>query len=402
MASIQGIYVALFGRPADPAGLEFYNGKTSNGADLTGIGDLASTEEYQSRFSGMTNEQIVNSIYQSLFERDGEAEGVAYFVGELEAGRLNINNIAIAILDGAQNEDLDTVNAKIAAADLFTTHLDQANELAAYNGADAITVGREYIASIDTQNPGTAANADEAILRLFPDEGQGPDGGNGGLPVNTPAVIKGTITGDVIEDGAAIELSIDKLALGEVEYTGIAKGSLTATDPNGTEGFREATHKGTYGSLTIDIKGNWTYTIDNNSSTVQALHGGVTVTDAIIVQSADGTNQIVTISVHGVNDNATFTDNAESYEVVEGVASGTVTVADVDSTETFGEASGTDGVYGSFTFNSEGSEGNWTYQLATEGEKKLAYDKLSEGETVTETLTVTSADGTSHKIEVTI
>ena len=44
MATIQGIYVALFGRPADPNGLSYFNGVTKNGADLTAIGDLASTE----------------------------------------------------------------------------------------------------------------------------------------------------------------------------------------------------------------------------------------------------------------------------------------------------------------------------------------------------------------------
>ncbi len=55
MATIQGIYVALFGRPADPTGLTYFNGVTKNGADLTAIGDLASTAEYKERFAGQTN-----------------------------------------------------------------------------------------------------------------------------------------------------------------------------------------------------------------------------------------------------------------------------------------------------------------------------------------------------------
>ena len=119
MATIQGIYVALFGRPADPDGLAYFNDVTNNGADLTAIGDLASTEEYQSRFTGLSNEEIINSIYQSLFGRDGEPTGIDFFVTALENGTYNINNIAIAILDGAQGDDLATVNAKIAAANIF-------------------------------------------------------------------------------------------------------------------------------------------------------------------------------------------------------------------------------------------------------------------------------------------
>ncbi len=98
MATIQGIYVALFGRPADPTGLSYFNGVTKNGADLTAIGDLASTAEYKERFVGQTNIQIVNSIYKSLFNRDAEADGLKFFVDGLTNGTFNIKNIAIAIL----------------------------------------------------------------------------------------------------------------------------------------------------------------------------------------------------------------------------------------------------------------------------------------------------------------
>jgi hypothetical protein len=55
MASIQGIYVALFGRPADPTGLDHWNEVTNGGADLANIGDLTGTAEYQDRFTGLTD-----------------------------------------------------------------------------------------------------------------------------------------------------------------------------------------------------------------------------------------------------------------------------------------------------------------------------------------------------------
>ncbi len=62
MATIQGVYVALFGRPADPTGLAYFNSVTKNGADLNGIGDLTTTAEYQARFAGQSNTQIVTAI----------------------------------------------------------------------------------------------------------------------------------------------------------------------------------------------------------------------------------------------------------------------------------------------------------------------------------------------------
>jgi hypothetical protein len=179
MATIQGIYLALFGRPADPAGLAYFNAETQNGADLTAIGDLAATDEYQSRFEGMSNTAIINSIYQSLFGRDGEPAGVAFFVDALEDGTYNINNIAIAILDGAQNDDLATVNAKIAAANLFTAQLDLDAEVDAYSGNSAAAIGRAFIDGVDKDDAGTSAEADAAIELLI-DAGQGAGGGGGG------------------------------------------------------------------------------------------------------------------------------------------------------------------------------------------------------------------------------
>jgi len=168
MATIQGIYVALFGRPADPTGLTYFNGVTKNGADLTAIGDLASTSEYQQRFSGQTNSQIVNSIYRSLFNRDAEADGLKFFVDGLTNGKFNIKNIAIAILDGARNTDLTIVSNKIAAANLFTAALDTTPEIEAYKGTAAAVIGRNFLANITDQasTVPTKAGADTAVASL--------------------------------------------------------------------------------------------------------------------------------------------------------------------------------------------------------------------------------------------
>lgn len=188
MASIQGIYLALFGRPADPAGIAYYNGVTNNGADLSGIGNLSGQKEYVDRFAGMGSSQIVQSIYQSLFGRAGEQAGIDFWVGRLASGALSINNIAIAILDGATGTDKLTLDAKIAAADLFTSHLDLPAEQKAY---DASTVGRarDYIATIDAAHPGTVSGVDALIAQNQTSAGQSPASGvdaGGGGGVSTP------------------------------------------------------------------------------------------------------------------------------------------------------------------------------------------------------------------------
>ena len=159
MATIQGIYVALFGRPADPLGLNYFNEATGNGANLDAIGDLASTDEYQDRFDGLTNNEIITQIYQDLFGRDPEAAGLEFFVAALNNGTLNINNIAIAILDGAQGDDAAVVANKVAAADAFTAALDTELEIGAYKGDAAAEIARNLLSGI-TADEDTIPDAD--------------------------------------------------------------------------------------------------------------------------------------------------------------------------------------------------------------------------------------------------
>ncbi|MDO1582511.1 beta strand repeat-containing protein [Rhizobium oryzicola] len=165
MATIQGVYVALFGRPADPTGLAYFNSVTKNGADLSGIGDLSSTAEYKARFAGLSNVQIVNSVYQSLFGRDADVAGLSFFANGLASGKYNINNIAITILDGAQGTDLTTVNNKIAAANLYTAALDTTPEIVAYTGNAAADAGRAFIAGVTTTVPAQTA-VDTAVANM--------------------------------------------------------------------------------------------------------------------------------------------------------------------------------------------------------------------------------------------
>ncbi len=162
MATIQGVYMALFGRPADPLGLDFFNKATSNGANLTAIGDLAATAEYQGRFVGMSNSQIVTSIFQSLYNRAPDVPGLTFFTNALTNGTLNINNIAIAIYDGAQGADLTMRNLKEAAANAFTAAINTTDEINGYNGSAAAASAVAFLAGVTTTSP-TPAQINAAV-----------------------------------------------------------------------------------------------------------------------------------------------------------------------------------------------------------------------------------------------
>jgi hypothetical protein len=106
MLSIQSIYIALFGRPADPEGLRYWTEQLESGVSFsTIVSIMGGTPEYLDRFEGLSNEEIVNNIYQSLFGREADAEGLEFFTNLLESGELDIGLLAITVLGGAQGSD---------------------------------------------------------------------------------------------------------------------------------------------------------------------------------------------------------------------------------------------------------------------------------------------------------
>ncbi len=198
MATIQGIYIALFGRPADPGGLAYWNGVTNNGSDLSKlIGQLTASPEYTARFAGKSSAEIVTTIYQSLFGRAPDATGLDFFTKGLASGTLKLETLAINILDGAQGADKTIVDNKTTAADLFTKSLDTPAEIAAYNGNAAAELGRAFLTKVtdDKTTIPSQTDVDKAVTGVVtPSGGQGPAEGGGTGGGSNPSTPTGPTT----------------------------------------------------------------------------------------------------------------------------------------------------------------------------------------------------------------
>jgi len=118
---VHNVYIAYYGRPADPAGRDFWISELgNNGGDLSAIIDaFATSTEFQDRFGGFSHGDLVNNIYQFLFNRDADAAGKAFYVDLLDTGARSLGTIALNILDGAQNDDFTLVNQKLYASENF-------------------------------------------------------------------------------------------------------------------------------------------------------------------------------------------------------------------------------------------------------------------------------------------
>ncbi|WP_137298002.1 VCBS domain-containing protein, partial [Psychromonas sp. SP041] len=117
--------------------------------------------------------------------------------------------------------------------------------------------------------------------------------------VNDISVVTGDTTGEVTEDADPSTLTV----------TGVL--DITDVDTADTTTFTDETVEGTYGELTIDADGNWTYSADNEQTEIQALDDGETLTDTITVNTTDGNTQEIEITINGVEYAPTATNDTE-------------------------------------------------------------------------------------------
>ncbi|MGZ9724314.1 VCBS domain-containing protein [Rhizobium miluonense] len=244
--------------------------------------------------------------------------------------------------------------------------------------------------------------------------------GQGGITTQTVVV---TVNGT--NDAPTITIANGDSAGGTVTEAGIgvandiahntASGHLTGADVDsssltwsvvaggGQTGNGNGSVTGAYGTLSVSANGTWTYALDQSKA--DPLNVSDHPQESFTVRLSDGqggiTTQTVVVTVNGTNDAASISGTATGSVTEDGqlTANGALTVADVDNGQNHFQApSSLTGTYGTFTFNA--TTGAWGYTLNNSASNVQA---LNSGQTVTDKLTVASADGTaSQDIVVTI
>lgn len=155
---VQELYVAYFGRPADYFGLQYWTKIAAMPAGQAQMVDaFAASAEYQNMVAGQDNRALVDTVYEQLFGRHAEPAGVDYWAGLLNSKMVTIADVVTAVAGGAQGLDGAVFGARVQTAALFTDHLDQTNERLAYTGANANAQAHDYLAAI--KDEATAAYA---------------------------------------------------------------------------------------------------------------------------------------------------------------------------------------------------------------------------------------------------
>lgn len=166
---LQKLYVAYFNRPADTAGLAYYEGVLEGAkgdakavaATMAAISaSFAASAEYKAAYANMSNADVVNAVYQNLFGRPAEDAGKAYWAGLLDAKKITIDAVVTQVAGGAQGSDLTAYNNKVAASLAFTNALGTTN---AYSGDKANAAAKAFLSGV-TDNASFAAATDTYAL----------------------------------------------------------------------------------------------------------------------------------------------------------------------------------------------------------------------------------------------
>ncbi|WP_411061861.1 VCBS domain-containing protein [Vibrio chagasii] len=184
-------------------------------------------------------------------------------------------------------------------------------------------------------------------------------------------------------------------------------GAITSDNPDVTFVGKEVDGDNGLGTFIINEDGTWTFTAN---SPFDELADGEQIQDTTTVQTSDGQEQVITVTIIGTDDAAVATDDSGSVtedinvdEVTNQlVTSGQVVVTDIDSDiPTFLpdgdfnlEGSTNDSQIGVLTIDPDGA---WTYVVNNDD---VQY--LDDGESVTEVYTVTASDGTTGEVTITI
>ncbi|HEX8957536.1 MAG TPA: DUF4214 domain-containing protein [Burkholderiaceae bacterium] len=178
--AVESLYVAYFGRPADPTGLANFavalqaagapadvaglaNAYASNAAVKSLIDSFGTSAESQKLYGGGDTAAFVTAVFQDVLGRAPLPAGISFWVGAIDSGKVSQGDAALSIMAGALANtsaqgllDAQLVDNRLAAAGYFTG----AASPATYSGAAAAANARAMLATI---NAATAASALQGI-----------------------------------------------------------------------------------------------------------------------------------------------------------------------------------------------------------------------------------------------
>ncbi|MFM0391421.1 DUF4214 domain-containing protein [Paraburkholderia phytofirmans] len=410
---VQQAYLAYYGRPADPAGQQYWvNQLTAANGNLNSIiNAFGNSAESTALYGGSSTAAQVNAIYQTLFGRAADVTGLNFYVKGIVSGQFTLASVALNIYNGATGTDATELTAKLGYADSFTAALSQsvAGQVA-YSGNAAANNARAAVASVVDST--SQATATAALSTTIANIGTGTVAqtftlttGVDTLTVGANTVVNGVVdlsnsvnaqnsfnAGDTIKgsNGDTVSLTISNsnglpFTLAAAQVSGVdnlvvrnvdsnAAASVVTVNGANFQGLKSATSaNSTAAGVTFDnlSKGTMANVTGSNVGNTTFKYNGLAKTDAVTLNLSGAQGATATAAANIVlttGSAAAGADVAPNVLVINGA--GNVSISDSSATTVTANLTGTSTIAGlnspAFkSFDASGSTGNVTIDLST-------------------------------------
>jgi len=345
---LQQLYIAYFGRAADPTGLDYWTTKGTTTKAFAA--HMHAQNEFKSVYGDLTTESQVNQIYQNLFDRDADATGLLYWTSQIKSGALELASIANDLIWAANNnsgssDDKTALTNKTSAATAYTDKVKETTAgILAYSAkstdpwvaGDNITEAVTYFSGIDKDTTHTTAGIAASVATIT---ANGVPASQGDAKSLSLTIGQNTLTGgnnaDTIDGSVASSLDtsdvVDGKAGTDTLSATIAGESIRPTIKN-VEKINITSTSDTVNLDTRDITGVTTYTSESSSgalslnyvsSVVDVVVNSATddltinFTDAALVGSTDNLKISVNNVTQGSNEIVAITDGGGTTNKLE-------------------------------------------------------------------------------------
>ncbi|HEY8027071.1 MAG TPA: DUF4214 domain-containing protein [Burkholderiaceae bacterium] len=171
---VQSLYMAYFGRPADPAGLVNFEAALASANAPANVVDLAAqyttnpalkalidgfgtSQESKNLYGNNSTDFFVIEVFNNVVGRPPLSGGLSFWANAIDSGQLSRGNAALAIMAGALSNtstqgkvDAQLINNRLSLASYFTAQLTAFGVTGSYTGAAAAANARNLLSNVTT------------------------------------------------------------------------------------------------------------------------------------------------------------------------------------------------------------------------------------------------------------
>tara|TARA_Y100001968_G_scaffold95281_1_gene85579 strand:- start:1982 stop:3358 length:1377 start_codon:yes stop_codon:yes gene_type:complete len=148
---LQKFYIAYFGRPADPSGINYWLSRLNNFSNLKELSnELSRQDEYEKYIShDKPIEFKINKLYLNLFNRKVDFEGLNYWIEIIDNENYMISDIVYDLISSnnkpyvvdseQESKDINIFENKVLAAEIFTKQISKSITLINLYKPDSIS-----------------------------------------------------------------------------------------------------------------------------------------------------------------------------------------------------------------------------------------------------------------------